>query len=272
MHREVRQHRHIELEGRDPQPLRRFEPRREVDDAATDEPQGAARRFVEPRLRCTAVRAAQLDEPQAGGQLLREVDHERRAVFTQRVDRGRERAGRVHHDEITLVEELRQIVRVRVHDPKITAVRDHHPDRVARDAARLGRPGRFPHRRHHRFTSSLAAKRPLDRPFVQQRAQRRHHGLGQRTIGDVLAGERLLVHLRAHVAGVEGVHAHLRFLGREDVAELFQRGLRRAVPAPAFVGLAPGIGRDVHDGAVRRVAASGSASWTRPSGATTFTS
>ena len=89
------------------------------------------------------------------------MDHERRAVLAQRVDRGRERAGRVHHDQVAFVEELRQVVRVRVHDAEIAAVRNHHPYRVARDPARLGRSGRFPHGRHHRATSSLAWKRPL---------------------------------------------------------------------------------------------------------------
>ena len=44
----------------------------------------------------------------------------------------------------------------------------------------------------------------------------------------------------------------LGMLGGEDRRELLERGLRRAVPAPALVGLDRGVGRDVHDRAAAR--------------------
>ena len=111
------------------------------------------RRFVEPRLGRTAVGAPQLDEPQAGRELLRQVQHQRRAVLTERVDGRGQRSGRVDDDEVAFVEELREVVCVRVHDAQVVAVGDHHPDRVARDAARFGGCGRFPYGRHHRTSS-----------------------------------------------------------------------------------------------------------------------
>ena len=76
--------------------------------------------------------------------------------------------------------------------------------------------------------------------------------VGQRTVGDVLARERVLVHLGAHVAGIDDEHAHVGMLGREHRRQLLERGLRRSVAAPSFVGLDRGVGRDVDDRAVRR--------------------
>ena len=69
--------------------------------------------------------------------------------------------------------------------------------------------------------------------------------LGRRPVGDVLARERLLVHLRAHVAGVDGEDPQVRMLGGEDARELLERRLRRAVAAPALVRLDRGVGGDV---------------------------
>ena len=77
---------------------------------------------------------------------------------------------------------------------------------------------------------------------------------GSRSVGDVLAGERVLVHLGAHVAGVDDEHPTRRLLDREDPARVLERGLRRAVPAPPRVRLDRGVGRDVHDRSRRRPA------------------
>jgi hypothetical protein len=55
------------------------------------------------------------------------------------------------------------------------------------------------------------------------------------------------VQRRVHVAGVEGVDGELRALGAEHVRELLERGLRRAISAPALVGLDRGVGGDVDD-------------------------
>ena len=59
---------------------------------------------------------------------------------------------------------------------------------------------------------------------LDQRQQPRHALLGRRPIGDVLAREGLLVHLRPHVAGVDGVDREARDARR--------RGSRSAARAP----------------------------------------
>ena len=73
--------------------------------------------------------------------------------------------------------------------------------------------------------------------------------LRERAVGDVLAGEGVLVHLRAHVAGIDPVDAEVGLLGGEDVRELLEPGLRGAVPAPSLVPLDRGVGGDVQDAA-----------------------
>ena len=106
------------------------------------------------------VRAAQLDEPEVRGEPLREVHDEGRAVAAECVERGRQRARRVHDDQVALVEKLRKVVRVRVDEPQVVAVRDHHADCVARDATRFGRLGCFAHeQRRHGVTISKSAAR-----------------------------------------------------------------------------------------------------------------
>ena len=72
--------------------------------------------------------------------------------------------------------------------------------------------------------------------------------LGLGAVGDVLAGERVLVHLGAHVAGIDDEDAEVGSLDREHAAGVLERGLRRAVAAPSRVRLDRGVGRDVHDG------------------------
>ena len=142
-------------------------------------------------------------------------------------------------------------------------------------ASRLGREFERPdgaQRRSAGSCRSAARKRPLGRSVVEQREQRRarrSRGLG--TVGDVLAGEGVLVHLRAHVTGVDRVHAQRRLLGGQHRGELVQGGLRRAVAAPALVRLDRGVRRDVQHRAGRCSARAGAAAWTRASGATTLT-
>ena len=48
-------------------------------------------------------------------------------------------------------------------------------------------------------------------PGVEQPQQRGHDGLRFGAVGDVLAGERRLVHLGAHVAGIERVDTDAGF-------------------------------------------------------------
>ena len=60
-------------------------------------------------------------------------------------------------------------------------------------------------------------------------------------------GERVLVHLRPHVSGVDCVDTQLGVLGSEDRRQLLEGGLRRAVAAPALVRLDGGVRGDVDD-------------------------
>ena len=153
------------------------------------------------------------------------------------------------------------------------------PDAVASEAAGLGRRrGLERARQLERQRAHDAPRRhELARPVapagqlaLDQLEQARDAVLGRRPVGDVLAGERLLVHPRAHVARVDGVDAQLRMLGGEDRGQLLERRLRGAVAAPALVGLDRRVGGDVDDRAARR-RCSGSASWISASGASTLT-
>ena len=58
-----------------------------------------------------------------------------------------------------------------------------------------------------------------------------------RTIRDVLTWEGILLHLRAHVAGVDGVDTQARVLGAQHRADLGESGLR-AEPYPPQVSYA----------------------------------
>ena len=82
---------------------------------------------------------------------------------------------------------------------------------------------------------------------LDQREDAGHARLGRRAVGDVLARERLLVHARVHVAGVDGVDAQVVVLDREHGGEVVERGLGRAVAAPALVRLLGRVGAEVDD-------------------------
>ena len=89
-----------------------------------------------------------------------------------------------------------------VHDPTIGSGCGHQPDLVTGDPARFRRGGRLERpaglereRAHARTSaSSFAPVRPLGIAALDQREQARNAVLRRRTVGDVLAGERLLVH------------------------------------------------------------------------------
>ena len=67
-----------------------------------------------------AVRAAELDEPAGrAGRRCERCTTSGVPSSPTRVERGGERARRVDDDEVAFVEELRQIVRVRVHEPQV---------------------------------------------------------------------------------------------------------------------------------------------------------
>ena len=158
-----------------------------------------------------------------------------------------------------------------MHQPALGLVRDHQAHRVTRDAARLRRHGCFELRRqfeahppvaasggtsatavmtspHHQFLRSVATARLVAFEQVDEPGDR---DLGQRPVGDVLVGERLLVHLRAEVAGIDPVDPKVGMLGGKDRGQLLERRLRRAVAAPALVGLDRRVRRDVDDATTR---------------------
>ena len=62
------------------------------------------------------------------------------------------------------------------------------------------------HARAHQLARLVAAAREV---ALDQREQAGDAVLGRRAVGDVLARERLLVHARVHVAGVDGVDAQV---------------------------------------------------------------
>ena len=103
--------------------------------------------------------------------------------------------------------------------------------------------------RHDVLTSSgtTAARLVAAARVVARRSGRRGPGtarLGSGPVGDVLTGEGVLVHLGAHVAGIDDEDAQVAEFDGEHPAGVVERGLRRAVDAPALVGLDRGIGGD----------------------------
>ena len=101
---------------------------------------------------------------------------------------------------------------------------------------------------------------------LQEPEQRRYGGRRLRAVGDVLAGERVLVHLGAHVARVDGVHAQRGLLGRQHPGRVVEPGLGRAVAAPGLVGLDRRVRRQVEDRAAVRGGAGAAAPRSAPSG------
>ena len=103
------------------------------------------------------------------------------------------------------------------------------------------------------------------------RARRRGHGrLRQRAVGDVLAGEGLLVHRVRMSPGSTQYHRRAGRSAREHVGQLLEGGLRRAVAAPPLV--ASTAASEVTSTMVPpERASSGRASCTRARGATRLT-
>ncbi len=65
------------------------------------------------------------------------------------------------------------------------------------------------------------------------------------------------MHLRPHVAGVDGPHAQCRLLGGEHGAHVVEGGLGEPVASPPLVGLDRCVRSDVEHGRARRVAQGG---------------
>ena len=72
-------------------------------------------------------------------------------------------------------------------------------------------------------------------------------GHGQRPVRYIFAGEGVLVHLRAHVAGIDAYNADFfpaQFVSQGE-REQVERGFGGAVSAPTFVAARSGVAADV---------------------------
>ena len=204
-----------------------------------------------------------------------------RAVGAAGRQRGGEGLRGVDDEHVAGAQVVGEVAGARVPDPRAVRVarcsppwprrprprlRHEHAHLVAAQPARLGRLVRLARsratRREHRSRSRCAHRgvlrpqrhRELGRAVaaarqvaLDEREQAGHAVARRRAVGDVLARERVLVHARVHVAGVDGVDAQVGALGGEHVGELLERRLRRAVAAPALVALDRGVGGDVDD-------------------------
>ena len=253
------------------------------------------------RLEPGVLPPAQLHRPQLGGQDGGEMHLE---PPPRPVDAGHRRgqsARRVDDDEVALVEKAGQLREVRVHERAVALVGHEHAHRVPRHAACLGRrsrlelggqheggqPGKGPgrcrgedgHDRSLPTASSGAGRRvgqavaPARRCLLDQAYEVGHDLVGPRSVRDVLAGEGVLVHLRPHVAGVDGPHAQRRLLGGEHGAHVVEGRLGEPVSSPPLVRLDRSVRGDVEHGRARRVRARAARDCcTRARGATTLTS
>ena len=243
-----------ELRRGEPQPTRAGEAR-----VQSCDPARAEELDRRPARRGTAARSCRrrADGPRPAstppGQLAREVHDDRVAVGQPAVDRGRN--GRRRVTTTTRSPGARNSPSSGKRAWTGAGVADAHeqPDVVAAAATGLGRLVRLVRGVEHEVESGggqawcrswLPRCRgregtclvPSTRDVALDEGDEAGNALGRlRSIGDVLAGERVLVHLGAHVAGVDDEHPTPRLLDGEDPARVLERGLRRAVPAPPLV-------------------------------------
>src|SRR6185312_5317080 len=95
----------------------------------------------------------------------------------------------------------------------------------------------------YQCTSRIASTRTLAR---NQFEQPWHAFLRQGTVADILAGEGLLVHLRAHITGINPVDTQGRIFGGENIRKLFERCFTRSISTPALIGLDTCIAGNIH--------------------------
>ena len=103
----------------------------------------AARTVAGAGMELGGAVAAELDRPQPGRQLGREVDLDGGTVRGGAVDLGGQGARRVDHDQVALVEEAGQLGEVRVDQREVGLLRHEHAHGVAGDATVLGRGRRL---------------------------------------------------------------------------------------------------------------------------------
>ena len=148
-----------------------------------------------------------------------------RAVGQRAVDRGGDGRRRVDDQRSPARKHARQVGERDVLDVGV-AVRHQQPHVVATAAPYLGRLVRLERRverdrergvgRCRRAPARRSSTRPprhvRDRSGDRRRSSATSPGttvVGQRPVGDVFARERVLVHLGAHVAGIDHQHAHV---------------------------------------------------------------
>ena len=201
------------------------------------------------------------DEPPPGrldgaGYRGREMEVDGGAVGARGGERGGDGGGGVDDEQVTGAQVGGQAAEAVVDERQAVALCDEQADLVALEPARLGRRARLVGGGQGEGERAAHACDSMQRPggvattrqlALDQRQQPGHALRGRRAVGDVLAGEGLLVHARVHVARVDGVDAPCRVLGGEDRGQLLERGLRGAVAAPALVGLDRSVGGDVDD-------------------------
>ena len=239
------------MRRREPQPLRVGEAVEQVHVTAAGERRRRRRRGRRRTARCVSpTRLAGLDQPQPAGQLGREVDHDgdRRRAGGRRPRRGpsprcSRRAQSPARRNCAEVGEAgvhrrrrrratRAAARRRGRGRALRAVRalrarDRARSRAQRRGRRLEHGGHDTDLREH-------GTRPLGWSPSIRATSPGTTALGQRPVGDVLAGERVLVHLGAHVAGVDDEHPQVGLLGREHrpTAARARPSTSRSRPSP----------------------------------------
>ena len=164
------------------------------------------------------VARAQLHVPEsiriAAFRRRREVERERGAVGARCAHRGGERRRRVHDEQVARLQELEaargsSCGRCRRRRGTRAGARRRvllHGPRRARPprAAPVAPPRACSHRDRDEVAGAIGAARHV---ALDQREEAGDAVLGGRPVGDVLARECVLLHLRAHVPGVDGIDA-----------------------------------------------------------------
>ena len=260
---EVVEHRRREMRRREPQPPRVGEAVEQVQTcrrrrASTSTPvrSSANGAVVSPTGR------AGFDEPEAAGQLGGEVDAHRAArrqrapsiaagivadVFTTSASPAREVRGEIGE---------RRVRRRRASPCETSSRTSPRPrrgfgrlvrfERGIEAGSRAPSAGRSQHGGHDTTSASAQPARSGDAASIRRRARARplRAAAGRRCLR---RGTRPGASRCACRRDRPTQHAQLGLLGGEHRRQVLERGLRRAVAAPALVGLDRGVGRDVHD-------------------------
>ena len=230
-----------------------------------------------------AVRAvgglAHLDQPHAAGQLAREVHDDRVAVGQAAVDRGGDRRRGVHDERgRPATRKSAEVGEAGVHRRRRRPTADQQPHVVAPSPRASGgscascsassakSSGWVVSGRGHGCLGSAGATArvpgsahsgasPVDRGRPGRARSRSGSGRSEMSSP---GNASWCISVRMSPGSTTSTRS-VGSLGREHPAGVLERGLRRAVAAPALVGLDRGVGRDVHDRARRRASVASSA-------------